>query len=78
MKKFIVKVAEKYGYTELADKENIYDMCFSLFYGAVFVFVCYIFIFSLYLLRCQDGLIDQYTTTVFTSNDFFHHAYFYL
>ena len=44
MKKFIFKVAEKFGYTETADKENIYDMCFSLFDGAVFVFVCYIFI----------------------------------
>ena len=44
MKKFIFKVAEKFGYTETADKENIYDMGFSLLYGAVFVFVCYIFI----------------------------------
>ena len=44
MKKFIFKVAEKFGYTETADKENIYDMCFSMLYGAVFIFVCYIFI----------------------------------
>lgn len=43
MKKFIFKVAEKFGYTETADKENIYDMCFSLFYAVVFIFVCYIF-----------------------------------
>ena len=43
MKKFIFKVAEKLGYTE-----NIYDMCFSLFYGAVFVFVCYIFMYIAY------------------------------
>ena len=44
MKKFIFKVAEKFGYTETEDKENIYDMCFSLFYAVVFVFVCYIFV----------------------------------
>ena len=44
MKKFIFKVAEKFGYTEKADKENIYDMFFSMFYAVVFVFVCYIFV----------------------------------
>lgn len=44
MKKFIFSLSEKFGYTETADKENIYDMCFSLLYGAVFVFVCYIFV----------------------------------
>ena len=48
MKKFIFKVAEKLGYTKTADKENIYDMCFSLFYGVVFVFVCYIFMYIAY------------------------------
>lgn len=44
MKKFIFKLAEKFGYTDETDKENIYDMCFSLFYAVVFVFVCYIVI----------------------------------
>ena len=44
MKKFIFKLAEKFGYAETEDKENIYDMCFSLFYAVVFVFVCYIFV----------------------------------
>ena len=43
MKKFIFKVAEKFGYTETADKENIYDMCFSLFYAIVFMLCGYIF-----------------------------------
>ena len=44
MKKFIFKVAEKFGYTETADKENIYDMILSLFYAIVFVLCSYIVI----------------------------------
>lgn len=44
MKKFILKVAEKFGYTETADKENIYDMILSLFYTIVFMLCGYIVI----------------------------------
>lgn len=44
MKKFIFNVAEKFGYTETADKENIYDMCFSLFYTMIFMLCGYIVI----------------------------------
>ena len=44
MKRFILKVAEKFGYTETADKENIYDMILSLFYTIVFMLCGYIVI----------------------------------
>lgn len=44
MKKFIFKVAEKLGYTETADKENIYDMILSLFYAIIFMLCGYIVI----------------------------------
>ena len=44
MKKFIFKVAEKFGYTETADKKNIYDIILSLFYTIVFMLCGYIVI----------------------------------
>lgn len=43
MKKFIFKLAEKFGY-KTADKENIYDMILSLFYTIVFMLCGYIVI----------------------------------
>ena len=44
MKKFIFKVAEKFGYTKTEDKEYIYDMILSLFYAIVLVLCGYIVI----------------------------------
>lgn len=49
MKKFIFKVAEKLGYTETADKENIYDMILSLFYAIIFMLCGYIVICVAYM-----------------------------
>ncbi len=44
MKKFIFKLAEKFGYTDETDKENIYDMILSLFYAIIFMLCGYIVI----------------------------------